>query len=360
VSDNQGKVQGANVAFNGENKSTDAQGKAVFTNVQSGTRSYTISKTGYNNATGNVNVDGDKTVNVTLTKKTYTLTTDVVGQGTITNNPNKPTYDHGEEVQLTATPDEGWNFTGWSGDLTGSANPASITMDDNKAVTASFSMVTYTVTFNVSDSEGAVQGASVTFNGETKTTDIQGKVTFVGVVFGEKPYTVSKDGYGDVSGSVSVDSNKSVNVLIEKKPMIEVVSRSMEIDDPLPINVRAKNLGEVDFIEVVIQYDTGYFEDSWFHTVRLSKWQAVVKDPGNGIIHIALSPNEGAVKVINTLTDIVRIELTPKKTGTTNLSYTSYTTEGGVFFETNIINSEGERISGADLILKEGTINITN
>ena len=59
VSDNQGVVQGANVAFNGENKSTDAQGKAVFTGVLAGNKAYTVSKEGYNNAGGNINVDGD-------------------------------------------------------------------------------------------------------------------------------------------------------------------------------------------------------------------------------------------------------------------------------------------------------------
>ncbi|MDD5745094.1 MAG: Ig-like domain-containing protein, partial [Mesotoga sp.] len=40
------------------------------------------------------------------------------------------------------------------------------------------------VTFNVSDSQGAVEGANVTFNGETKATDAQGKATFTGVLAG--------------------------------------------------------------------------------------------------------------------------------------------------------------------------------
>jgi len=441
VSDNQGAVQGANVAFNGENKSTDAQGKAVFTGVLAGNKAYTVSKEGYNNASGNINVDGDETVDVTLTKKTYiiaatagaggsidpsgevevsygdsitfciitddsyaiedvvsdgvsigpvdnytytkvtsdhtihaafklktyTLTTNVVGQGTVMKNPNKPTYDHGEEVELTAIPDEGWNFTEWSGDLSGSANPANITMDSNKTVTAiftikkytiivsanppaggsvsgggnythgdtvnllatpnegyefvnwtengvqvsantaylftatanrtlvanfrlktytitatagaggsidpsgdvsvnhgddqefaitpdegynvenvlidgesvgprtsytfagvaadhtihaSFSLLpppTYTVTFNVSDNQGAVQGASVTFYGETKATDVQGKAMFTGVLAGNRAYTVSKTGYNNATGNINVDGNETVNVILTKK-----------------------------------------------------------------------------------------------------------------------------------------------
>ncbi len=61
VSDNQGAVQGANVAFNGENKSTDAQGNAVFTEVLAGSKAYTVSKEGYNDASGYINVDGTRT-----------------------------------------------------------------------------------------------------------------------------------------------------------------------------------------------------------------------------------------------------------------------------------------------------------
>jgi uncharacterized repeat protein (TIGR02543 family) len=216
VSDDQGVVQGANVTFNGENKSTDAQGKAVFTGVLAGSKAYTVSKEGYNNASGNVNVDSDETVDVTLTKKTYTLTVNTVGQGTVTRNPDKATYNHGEVVQLTANPAENWIFTGWSGDLTGSTNPANITMNANKTVTANFTRI-YTVTFNVSDDQGVVQGANVAFNGENKSTDAQGKAVFTGVLAGSKAYTVSKEGYNNASGNVNVDGDEAVDVTLTKK-----------------------------------------------------------------------------------------------------------------------------------------------
>jgi hypothetical protein len=68
----------------------------------------------------------------------YTLTTNVVGQGSITLNPSGGTYDAGTVVTLTATPDTGWLFSSWSGDLTGSTNPTTITMNSNKTVTATF------------------------------------------------------------------------------------------------------------------------------------------------------------------------------------------------------------------------------
>ena len=47
-------------------------------------------------------------------------------------------YLSGTGVDLSAAPANGWQFDGWSGDLEGSANPAQVTMDVNKVITATF------------------------------------------------------------------------------------------------------------------------------------------------------------------------------------------------------------------------------
>jgi len=68
----------------------------------------------------------------------YSLTVNITGNGSVVPSPTGSIYDNGTVVTLTATPNAGWVFTGWSGDLTGTANPANITMDVNKIVTALF------------------------------------------------------------------------------------------------------------------------------------------------------------------------------------------------------------------------------
>lgn len=45
---------------------------------------------------------------------TYTLSTSVVGEGSIT--PSGGTYEEGETVTLTSTPSQHWLFNNWSGD----------------------------------------------------------------------------------------------------------------------------------------------------------------------------------------------------------------------------------------------------
>jgi len=68
----------------------------------------------------------------------FTLTVNITGTGTVTLNPIGGTYEAGTVLTLTATPDSNYTFTGWSGDLSGSTNPTTITMDSNKTVSVSF------------------------------------------------------------------------------------------------------------------------------------------------------------------------------------------------------------------------------
>lgn len=68
----------------------------------------------------------------------FAVTTNTVGQGTVTVSPSKPSYTCGETVTVTAVPASGWVFSGWSGDLTGSNPTQQLTITRNHQVTATF------------------------------------------------------------------------------------------------------------------------------------------------------------------------------------------------------------------------------
>ncbi len=78
--------------------------------------------------------------------------------GTVAKNPDQATYPEYGMVQLTATPEPGWNFVNWSGDLTSSDNPASITIQGNTSVTANYTLMAspsiITETFNNATAPG--------------------------------------------------------------------------------------------------------------------------------------------------------------------------------------------------------------
>lgn len=79
----------------------------------------------------------------------FTLTVSTVGSGTVTLNNTGPYYASGEKVELTANPLVGWSFQGWSGDLGGSTNPATLTISGNMSVTATFTQDQYALTINI-------------------------------------------------------------------------------------------------------------------------------------------------------------------------------------------------------------------
>jgi len=83
----------------------------------------------------------DVTVTATFTLEQYTLTVNIVGNGSVVKDPDQPTYTYDTSVALNAIPDPCWSFDGWSGDLNGTENPTSIIMNGNKTVTATFTPV---------------------------------------------------------------------------------------------------------------------------------------------------------------------------------------------------------------------------
>lgn len=105
----------------------------------------------------NVTITADKSVTATFIQNQYTMNIATSGEGSVTNNPDLTSYNSGSTVQLTASPASGWTFTGWSGDITGSTNPASVTMNSNKTLTATFTQnpAQYTLNINVAG-EGSV------------------------------------------------------------------------------------------------------------------------------------------------------------------------------------------------------------
>jgi len=58
-------------------------------------------------------------------------------------------YNQNSNVSITATPAEGYVFTGWTGNASGSTNPLSVTMNGNKNITATFSRSQYSLNVNV-------------------------------------------------------------------------------------------------------------------------------------------------------------------------------------------------------------------
>ena len=71
------------------------------------------------------------------------------GNGTVSKPFDAPLYACGIEISLIAIADFGWEFTGWTGDLTGNNPSQSVTMTDTKSVTATFAIVDYDIVTDI-------------------------------------------------------------------------------------------------------------------------------------------------------------------------------------------------------------------
>jgi subtilase family serine protease len=103
-----------------------------------------------------------------------TLTVNVTGSGSVTSSPaaiNCPStcsanFTTGTQVTLTATPADGWGFSGWSGACSGVGNCV-VTMNAAQSVTATFAQTQYTLNVSVAgngtvtSSPGAISCPSV-------------------------------------------------------------------------------------------------------------------------------------------------------------------------------------------------------
>ncbi len=117
-------------------------------------------------------VDGDKSITANFSQipvTQYTVSTSSNGNGSVTGGG---TFDAGSVISLTASPNSGYQFDGWSGDASGSSNPLSVAVDGNKSISASFSVIPpdqYSLTSSVSGS-GSISPASGTFDDGTSVS----------------------------------------------------------------------------------------------------------------------------------------------------------------------------------------------
>ncbi|MEI6058125.1 MAG: hypothetical protein WCQ60_04120, partial [bacterium] len=74
----------------------------------------------------------------TTTPTEFTITSQTTGEGSGVVSGHQNPYTSGSTATLTATPNQGSSFTGWSGACTNTSGVCTVLMNGNKSVTASF------------------------------------------------------------------------------------------------------------------------------------------------------------------------------------------------------------------------------
>ena len=211
----------------------------------------------------------------------YTLVVDVspTGAGTVDLSPGASgnQYESGTPVALTANPASGYVFDHWSGDLSGSTNPTSITMNGNKSVTAHFneiSAVQYTLTIS------SAEGGSVTTPGEGTFDYDAGEVVELvaspddGYEFDEwTGDTGTVDDVDDTTTTITMDADKSIKAVFTavvpgisparfSASNLRLSPQEVQPDQQVEISISMANNGGTTGSRTVILYINGDREDS--------------------------------------------------------------------------------------------------
>lgn len=107
-------------------------------------------------------ISKDVSITAVFEEKAYPLTIVITEGGTVTEEviQAKTDYNYGTVVRLTATPDEGWEFSSWSGDYQGTNPVADVTITKALTITANFSRKATTISLYSIDLEGKTSYSS--------------------------------------------------------------------------------------------------------------------------------------------------------------------------------------------------------
>ena len=134
-------VEGQGTTSLGERAYTYNEGREVEVTAMPEENWYFTEWTGRHPSTEETikfNMTEDKEITANFEINTYPLNVNVDGNGTVEINPDQLEYEHGTEVELTANPDEGHEFTEWTGDYESTEETITIEMTSEKTINAQF------------------------------------------------------------------------------------------------------------------------------------------------------------------------------------------------------------------------------
>ena len=215
------------------------------------------------------NLDGDMSYQA-IFSELFELTLDVEeeGTGSISHDSIFPLTSifAGESIELTANPATGYEFTEWNGDLDGSNNPESISMDDDKAVTAVFNLIPYYL--NLSTTEGGaitvlseVEG-ELTDNPDSTIYEYGDELNLITSIdagfYFDGLWSVNGDNYSADTLSIVMDQNYDIEVGFDRV-------YSLTINEPSNGNITINTPPDVEsyyYANSTVSLSTT--EDDWY------------------------------------------------------------------------------------------------
>ena len=223
-----------------------------------------------------ITVSEDCSIGVTFEKVSYTITTDAGDGGSITGDQS---VKHGESVSITATPDTGYQISGWSGScgtFSKSTNPASIEGSEDCFLSVSFEKVSYSITTDAGD------GGSITANQSVEQGESVSIVATPNTGYQVQSWGGTCGSYSKGTNPVTFSASKSCTISVSfeqegtstpsENPVDDNTPSSGDISIRYTITTKAgiggtiignQSVEEGESVSITATPDTGYQIQSW-------------------------------------------------------------------------------------------------
>jgi hypothetical protein len=160
-------------------------------------------------------------------------------------------------VIISAAASNGYAFTSWGGDLTGSATPQTVTVTGNMSVSAVFTLIPYTVTLN----QGT--GGTITVS-PSKTSYTYGEIVSVSAT-ADSGYAFSSWG-GDLSGTTNPQTftiSKNMSISATFSPITYTITLTQSTGGTIAVSPSKSTYNSGENVTVTATADSGYVFSAW-------------------------------------------------------------------------------------------------
>ncbi|MEF8874741.1 MAG: CARDB domain-containing protein, partial [Candidatus Thermoplasmatota archaeon] len=183
-----------------------------------------------------------------------TLEIEIEGEGTTEPGPGTHEYQKGEEIIVEAIPEEDWEFSHWSGDVSEEQEGAELTvvMDENRTLTAHFERIDHDVEYELTIE---VEGRGATNVGEGTVRYNEGQLIPLkafpeeGWKFSHWSGDVPEDQREEIELTIKMDSNRTITAHFVKGAdfTVEIISPEdgdeFEKGEEITVEYEVRNTG---------------------------------------------------------------------------------------------------------------------
>jgi uncharacterized repeat protein (TIGR02543 family) len=204
-------------------------------------------------------------VTASFSEKSFNLTIDVNGSGTVSPSSGIYSYYEGEVVNITASPNTSYQFDGWTGDVSnvGSAS-TTVTMDADKTVVANFSRVIQILTININGSGSVTPSTGIHSYGKETVANLNATP---GNGYQFDGWTGDVSDVGSASTTVTMNADKTVVANFSNS--INTKTLIIKVNGAGSVNPSAGeySYSKGDVASITAIPDAGYRFDGWIGNV---------------------------------------------------------------------------------------------